>query len=158
MLSTPWPDQDTGERVYAIGDFWTYKITSYESLCATDEQVAIGNAHGSSVGRYNCIANLPDMKIIDFIQNLMIKTGVFCGYDENGAIQFHTLEEFKAKIESGDVYDFSGLIKNKKNDYRFNSNAQKNYIIYENHDELNKNSDGVILVDDETLETEKTLS
>ena len=151
VFSAPDPSYSQ-ELLYLEGDYFKFTVSSYKSLCATDD--AIANNHN---GRYNCIANLPEITIMEFIQNMMIMTGMFCGYGSSGEIEFYSLDEFKSKIESGDVYDFTGIVSERKRDYRFNSNAQKNYIRYSNYNDMPLIEDGVIAVDDETLANERDL-
>jgi len=111
-------------------------------------------------GRYDCLANLPKLTCIEFIQQMLIFTGLFTWYDSEGNIKFYSMDDFKANMLSGNVYDWTGRVSEvKKSLFQFNSNAQRNYIRYSDYkDHLNDDFfNNAILVDDETIASEKEL-
>lgn len=111
---------------------------------------------------YPIIANLPDLKVIDFIKAIMNMFGVFTYYKENkpDVIRFVSID---------DMYDYKQNAENwtdkliQRDDGRFvvsrsfGDNAQRNYMKYKNDKEIRQNTDGFIVVDDKTLPEEKTI-
>jgi hypothetical protein len=85
-------------------------------------------------------------------------TGLFIGHDVNGNMKFLSLDNFKANLLAGNIYDWSGKVSQKEKSYfQFNSNAQKNWIKFSNSDDRTYIAKDSILVDDTTLDTEKDL-
>jgi hypothetical protein len=68
----------------------TFKITK------TIKESIYSMTDSASYGRYNCIANLPELKPIEFIQQMLIHTGLFLRYDTNG--------DFNTSIISSKLY------------------------------------------------------
>lgn len=110
--------------------------------------------YGNSVGRYNCLMNMPDLTEMDFIKQMLIHTCGFVGKD----FEFYFLEDFKTNLDNRDVYDWSGRITNVKDSkYQLNSNAQKNYIKFNNDKDLTPDRKETLEVHDTTLTAEKDL-
>ena len=120
----------------------------------------VDNDSGSTIvpgGRYDCLANLPKISPMEFIQQMLIHTCSFLGYDENGDFKVYFLDEFKANLEAGTVYDWSGKVSNiRKSTFQFNSNAQKNYIKFGNDKDLTDRK-ATITVSDLTIDSERDL-
>ena len=111
-----------------------------------------------SVGRYNCLLNLPNITQMEFIQQMLIQSGVFYGYNEQGDVRDWTLDEFVDNLNNGNVYDWSGKVSHtNKIEFKFNSNAQKNYLRFRNWEDVDYDNAGQILVNDRTIELEKDL-
>lgn len=109
-------------------------------------------------GRYNCLMNLPDMTAAEFINQMLIMTGLFVGHDANGNMKFLSLDKFKANLLARKVYDWSGKVSQREKSYfQFNSNAQNNWIKFANSDDRTYTAKDSIVVDDTTLNTEKDL-
>lgn len=110
---------------------------------------------------YDCLMNLPDMTAADFINQMLIMTGLFVGHDTSGNMKFLSLDNFKANLLSGNIgniYDWSGKVSQKEKSYfQFNSNAQKNWIKFANSDDRTYTAKDHIPVDDTTLDSEKDL-
>lgn len=114
-------------------------------------------AFGQNTGRFNCIANLPDMYINEFISNLMVLTGLVIGIDSSSKLKTFSLDKFKENIDNGIISDWTGLVSDvKKSSYNFNSNAKNNYIKFNNNSDL-KNEKINITVDNENINSEKDL-
>lgn len=107
---------------------------------------------------YNCLMNLPDMTAADFINQMLIMTGLFVGHDTSGNMKFLSLDNFKANLLAGNINDWSGKVsQSEKSYFQFNSNAQKNWIKFANSDDRTYTANDSIVVDDTTLDTEKDL-
>lgn len=110
-----------------------------------------------SNGKYNCLQNLPKISPMEFIQQLLIHTCSFLGYDENGDFKVYFLDDFKYNLDNGIVYDWSGKVSNiRKSTFQFNSNAQKNYIKFGNDKDLTDRK-ATITVSDLTIDSERDL-
>jgi len=108
-------------------------------------------------GHYDCLANLPNITQLNFIQQMLIHTCGFIGYDVNGDFKFYFFDEFVTNYSTSNVYDWSGKISNVRNSkYQFNSNAQKNYIKFNNDKDLTNRSE-YVTVNDTTLQSERDL-
>lgn len=135
---------------YADGGFITLTTTRKTSVFSLIPDVY--------TGRYNCLANLPEMTKMEFISAMMVIAGMFLTYDNNGDFKFIETSEIKDNINSNSVYDWSGRISNVRNSkYTFNSNAQNNLIKFDNYKSLSYNSVGVLTVEDDTLSVERDL-
>ena len=109
-------------------------------------------------GRYNCLINLPEMTFAEFIQQMLIMTGMFIGYDKNGDIRFISFDKLKGKVQSGTAYNRSGRIGEiTKNEYRFENFAQRNIIKFNNSDDVGYVAQGELTVNDLTLEKERDM-
>lgn len=112
----------------------------------------------SNNGLYNCLMNLPNMTAADFINQMLIMTGLFVGHDTSGNMKFLSLDNFKANLLAGNINDWSGKVSQRKKSYfQFNSNAQNNWIKFANSDDRTYTAKDSIIVDDTTLDTEKDL-
>lgn len=108
---------------------------------------------GNTFGRYNTVANLPEISALDFIKAICAYTGAFIGED----FDTYYLEQFKTNLTTGNVLNWSGRISNVvESEYKFNGSAQKNYIKFSN-DENVADTKYILEVDDETLENEKDM-
>lgn len=111
-----------------------------------------------NTGYYDCLMNLPEITSAEFINQMLIMTGLFVGHDANGNMKFLSLDKFKANLLAGNVYDWSGKVSQKEKSYfQFNSNAQKNWIKFANSDDRTYTAKDHIPVDDTTLDSEKDL-
>ncbi|HPW67810.1 MAG TPA: hypothetical protein PLS84_12115, partial [Salinivirgaceae bacterium] len=109
-------------------------------------------------GHYNCLLNLPEMTFAEFIQQMLIMTGMFIGYDKNGDIRFISFDNLKGKVQSGTAYNRSGHIGEiTKNEYRFENFAQRNIIKFNNSDDVGYVAQGELTVNDLTLEKERDM-
>lgn len=109
-------------------------------------------------GHYNCLLNLPEMTFAEFIQQMLIMTGMFIGYDKNGDIRFISFDKLKGKVQSGTAYNRSGRIGEiTKNEYRFENFAQRNIIKFNNSDDVGYAAQGELTVNDLTLEKERDM-
>ena len=106
-------------------------------------------------GHFNILYNLPKQNMLEFIQQCLIMTGCVIGT----GFQVSTYDDFKTNYDSGIYYDWSGKISDVKNSkYQFNSNAQKNWIRFENSDKLSYLAKSSVIVNDTTLTAEKDLN
>lgn len=111
-----------------------------------------------NTGYYDCLMNLPEITSAEFINQMLIMTGLFVGHDANGNMKFLSLDKFKANLLAGNIYDWSGKVSQKEKSYfQFNSNAQKNWIKFANSDDRTYTAKDHIPVDDTTLDSEKDL-
>ena len=109
-------------------------------------------------GHYNCLINLPEMTFAEFIQQMLIMTGMFIGYDKNGDIRFVSFDDLKDNVQSGTAYNRSGHIGEiTKNEYRFENFAQRNIIKFNNSDDVGYVAQGELTVNDLTLEKERDM-
>ena len=109
-------------------------------------------------GHYNCLLNLPEMTFAEFIQQMLIMTGMFIGYDKNGDIRFISFDDLKDNVQSGTAYNRSGRIGEiTKNEYRFENFAQRNIIKFNNSDDVGYVAQGELTVNDLTLEKERDM-
>ena len=110
-------------------------------------------------GFYDCLLNLPDITQMDFIKQMLIITGMYIGYDVDGNIKLYSFQDVTNNYESGNIIDWTGRIsKTQKGTYKFNSNCQKNWIKYNNSDDIKSYvNKGNILVNDTTLDSERDL-
>lgn len=109
-------------------------------------------------GHYNCLLNLPEMTFAEFIQQMLIMTGMFIGYDKNGDIRFISFDDLKDNVQSGTAYNRSGHIGEiTKNEYRFENFAQRNIIKFNNSDDVGYVAQGELTVNDLTLEKERDM-
>jgi hypothetical protein len=138
-------DDETQRTYKIVGSIKTTINYQKAQFCVRDTNV---------YGRYNCLINLPDLTILEFIQQMLILTGLFIGYDENGDIKFLSLDEFKANTPI--IYDGKVGI-GQKSWFQFNSNAQKNWIKYDNSDKILYPNKESINVADLTQTSEKDL-
>lgn len=107
---------------------------------------------------YNCLMNLPEMTFAEFIQQMLIMTGMFIGYDKNGDIRFISFDDLKDNVQSGTAYNRSGRIGEiTKNEYRFENFAQRNIIKFNNSDDVGYVAHGELTVNDLTLEKERDM-
>lgn len=112
----------------------------------------------SNNGHYNCLLNLPEMTFAEFIQQMLIMTGMFIGYDKNGDIRFISFDDLKDNVQSGTAYNRSGHIGEiTKNEYRFENFAQRNIIKFNNSDDVGYVAHGELTVNDLTLEKERDM-
>ena len=128
---------------YSAKGIWNYDISFDYTLlnCIFGFNDSIG-LYGK--GRYDCLANLPQITGIEYIQQMLIITGYSIGHDENGNFKFYTLKQFTDNLHDGNVIDWSGRVSLTQKEYFiFNSNCQTNWIKYNNSDAityLNKDS------------------
>lgn len=109
-------------------------------------------------GHYNCLLNLPEMTFAEFIQQMLIMTGMFIGYDKNGDIRFISFDDLKDNVQSGTAYNRSGHIGEiTKNEYRFENFAQRNIIKFNNSDDVGYVAQGELTVNDLTLDKERDM-
>lgn len=110
------------------------------------------------IGYYDCLLNLPDMTVAEFIQQMLIMTGLFISFDNNGDMRFVSLDTFKDNLDSGVVQDWSNRVHEVMGtQFNFMDLAQNNLIKYANSDATNYDSTGNIIVNNFALEREKEL-
>ena len=98
------------------------------------------------------------MTFAEFIQQMLIMTGMFIGYDKNGDIRFISFDDLKDNVQSGTAYNRSGRIGEiTKNEYRFENFAQRNIIKFNNSDDVGYVAQGELTVNDLTLEKERDM-
>ena len=113
--------------------------------------------YNTTVGIFNCLASLPDILQIEFIQQMLITSGLFLGSDTENKFRFFDLETFKSNLLAGNVTDWSGRISNvRQGIFVFNSNAQSNYIKFANDKDLINRSEN-ITVDNSYIDLQKDL-
>ena len=109
-------------------------------------------------GHYNCILNLPEMTPAEFLQQMLIISGLSIGWDANGDIRFFDLQNFAGNIASSDIVDWSGRVSTPiKGEFQFNSNAQLNVIKYSNSDKLKYIGEDYLTVFDNTIDKRREL-
>lgn len=149
---------DTTSRTFTIDSGGTLKFSYVIKNCIFAIPYRESNVDIPAKGHYDCIKNLPKISCLDFIQQVMIQTGAFMLYDENGDIDFTFLEDFKDNLDNGNVYNWSGKISNSRNSkYQFNSNAKKNWIKFNNSDKLTYTAKDYVEVQDDTISLERDL-
>lgn len=118
----------------------------------------IGGSEDIDPAHYNCLMNLPEMTFAEFIQQMLIMTGMFIGYDKNGDIRFISFDDLKDNVQSGTAYNRSGRIGEiTKNEYRFENFAQRNIIKFNNSDDIGYDAQGELRVNDLTLDKERDM-
>lgn len=128
----------------------------FEMFYTVEQSIFANGIHG--YGRYNCLANLPDMTFAHFINQMLKITGLFIGYDNNGDFKFFDLENFKDNLDNANIYDWSKkYFHSTKKEYTFLDMAQRNVVRYNNSDKVNYKAKDVIIVDNKNLEEEKDL-
>ena len=111
-----------------------------------------------AVGNYNCILNLPEMTPAEFLQQMLIISGLSIGWDANGDIRFFDLQNFAGNIASSDIVDWSGRVSTPiKGEFQFNANAQLNVIKYSNSDKLKYIGEDYLTVFDNTIDKRREL-
>lgn len=134
----------------------TFDGGSLIATIASDENVPVG-------GYFPITYNLPNIKIIDFIKFLAAITGVFpLQMTEENKVLFVPLatvwnnkanaSDWTRRIIPQGAYNQAKEIEFKLSDY-----AQHNYYKWKADDKVSGNYDGDIQVENETLESEKTL-
>ena len=133
----------------------THYGTGYIRIEAKQQNAVYAMANNVGIeGRFNIIAGLGDMKVSDFFNNLCKLTGCVI----NGNLNILTYDAFVSNLKNGIYSDWSGRISNvKKSDYKFNSNAKKNWFRYNNSDKLSYETRYPFIVNDATLDEEKDL-
>lgn len=118
--------------------------------------IVSANSNTDINNRYYYVPNLPDMKQIDFIKAIASLCGMFAIPNENG-IRFITMDEivdnkFKALNWTKRVVASYPQNRPKLLAFSLDNFAQKN--IYKWKDDEEKKNDGIIYVDDKTLDEE----
>ncbi len=133
-------------------------LTSSDDVNINPHVISTFYAIESNTGNFNCIANMPQITQIEFIQQMLIHTGGFMGYDSDGNIKFYYLEELKNNLNNGVYYDWTGRISNvESTEYQFGDYAKSNYILFNNDDDLADDRKVTITVDNDNLDTESDL-
>lgn len=112
--------------------------------------------------------NLPDMSQGDFILALMSMNGLFAyaDKDEPNTIKLISIDDIFDNINNGDVVDWSNrvIVNNARDVSRPESSAftiddfaQKNILDYDNDDEINTDTAGIITVDNVNIDKETEL-
>lgn len=113
-------------------------------------------------------ANLPDMSQGDFILALMNMNGLFAyaDKDEPDMIRLISIDDIMSKAESGDVVDWSEkVILNDFNrvdmpdasEFTIDNLAQSNILDYDNDDDVETDTHGIIKVNNENIDKETEL-
>jgi hypothetical protein len=101
------------------------------------------------------------MTAAEFIQQMLILTGLFFFADENGDLDIVSLDTFATNLNSGtpgSIIDWSKYnVQVLNGSFQFNDNAQQNIIKYKNSDDTLYESQEALLPYDATLEKEKDL-
>lgn len=125
---------------------------------STDGEINAGYGH------FPIIANLPEMKQIDFIKAIAAILGVFAvpGKNDSNAIDFVSVDSIKGNKNK--AYDWTKKVvatyrENKPNmlEYRLDDFAQQNYLRYKEDSTVNGSYDGALQVLDYTLESERDI-
>lgn len=134
---------------------YTFTVSNELKVDYTIQNAYYGLSEG---GLYDCLMNLHQLTQMDFIKAMLIKTGMRISYDSDGNIKLCSFSDLTNNYEAKAVNDWSGRVKViDKTTYKFNSNAKKNWIKYNNSDDIKYTNKGFIEVDDTTIETEKDL-
>lgn len=129
---------------------------SMKATIASDENVPVG-------GYFPITYNLPNIKIIDFIKFLAAITGVFPLQmtEENKVLFVPLATVWNNKANASDwtrrIIPQGAYNKAKEIEFKLSDYAQHNYYKWKADDKVSGNYDGDIQVENETLESEKTL-
>ena len=146
-----WISATTGSTVSAGG-----KITISQAI--SNALYSMQSTEDDNTGYYDCLLNLPEMTVAEFIQNLLVLTGLFFSFDADGNTAFISLDTFKTNLDNGTFIDWSNKVHDTiETDYNINDLAQSNLIKYANADKTTYDSFGRIFVNNLSLEKEKDL-
>ena len=119
---------------------------------------SLSPTESTPIGHYNCILNLPEMTAAEFLQQMLIISGLSIGWDANGDIRFFDLQSFSDNLDSSDIMDWSGRVSTPiKGEFQFNANAQLNVIKYANSDKLKYLAEDYLTVFDNTIDKRREL-
>ena len=138
------------------------KITGYLKII-TDKQYEVAYP-----GAFPVAPNLPDMSQGDFILALMNMNGLFAyaDKDEPDMIRLISIDDIMSNAESGDVVDWSEkVILNDFNrvdmpdasEFTIDNLAQSNILDYDNDDDVETDTHGIIKVNNENIDKETEL-
>lgn len=138
--------------VFQLGEhgFDGYGIISYSSLTTFDylfELERIDEAY------YSFTDELSKLSVKDFIKQIMHRYGLTLFY-ENRKATFLTIQE-RIDADVIDLNDYFVEVKNEK--YIYNNYAQRNIFRHKYDDETDSFNDGIILINNENLDFEKTI-
>lgn len=136
------------------------------SITAICDQVmpSIDGEINAGYGHFPIIANLPEIKQIDFIKAVAAILGVFAvpGKNDSNSIEFVSVDTIKENETR--AYDWTKKVvatyrENKPNmlEYRLNDFAQLNYLRYKEDSTVNGSYDGALQVLDYTLDSERDI-
>ena len=136
------------------------------SITAICDQVmpSIDDEINAGYGHFPIIANLPEIKQIDFIKAVAAILGVFAvpGKNDSNSIEFVSVDTIKENETR--AYDWTKKVvatykENKPNmlEYRLNDFAQLNYLRYKEDSTVNGSYDGALQVLDYTLDSERDI-
>lgn len=150
---------DKGERI----KFNSPSVSMYGIVVRVEEkEVKYIDKYKSNY--LSAIPNLPDITVVDFLKSLMHMYGLFTYYDyrlPSSTIEFLSIDDIYTKYKAN-AYDWSNrLVNNGKGKmsltYNYGSYAQVNHLKYADEKTVPIDANGTILVDDNTLETQKDL-
>lgn len=128
------------------------------SQVITNAMYSMQIGEDDSAGYYDCLLNLPEITVSEFIQQMLIMTGLFIGFDNDGNIQFLSLDTFETNLNEGTVIDWSDKVHDiLGTQFNFMDLAQSNLITYANVDDTEYDSKGRINANNFTLEKEQEL-
>lgn len=140
--------------------FYTFRIVSANSLhllyqfSMKKDEIQIGD-------RFPIVENLPDIKIIDFIKAVCSLVGLFAVPTADGSVlRFVPFDELQNKSNAVDWSDkllpYDETNRPRNISYRLDDFARNNLFTWKDDDAVNAiPANGVILVDDMTLEFER---
>lgn len=143
------------------GDVVSFGVVSDETgLELYDVDVTINSQFGtinyiSASAEISFTKALIKLKVVDFIKEIMVRESLTAFVDsENRVIEFLTLEE---RI-SADSVDWSDkYVKRKKESYLYQDYARANLIKHKYDDDISDYNDGVLVINNENLDTEKEM-
>lgn len=114
------------------------------------------------------VPNLPDMSQGDFILALMSMNGLFAyaGKDDPNTIKLISIDDIMDNVANGNIVDWSNrVIVNEARDvsrpessaFTIDDFAQNNILDYDNDDEINTDTSGIITVDNVNIDKETEL-
>lgn len=131
--------QGIGPNNATINNTYTYWLTN---------EVILGPGN-----KIDAIYNLPKVSQMDFIKNLLALTGSYVYFD-NGTIKFDSIDN----ILDADALNIESWITTKEPksiEISYDDYAQINRYNYAEDDNVNRNGNGVIVIEDDTLDAEK---
>lgn len=99
------------------------------------------NTYGGEDGVFPVAPNMPKMKVIDFLKDILKMSGQYAYINEYGYIQFASYSLLYSNITASNIYDWSLYLKEQKNwlnsklEFKIDKEAQKNIAKYKDSDD-----------------------